>query len=93
MCNFSVTKVPRLCYSVGRKDYTMLILGFVYAVGVVFLYLRLERVLNVTGREPWVNAAVRHTVAACMALTWPILATVAAGAIITALLSPPDDPT
>lgn len=80
------------CYSVGRKGYTMLILGFVYAVGAVVLYLKLERVLNVTGSEPWVNAAVRHVVAACMGLTWPILAIVATGAIIVTLWSPPDDP-
>lgn len=79
-------------YSVSRKGYAMLILGFIYAVGVVFLYLRLERVLNVTGKEPWLNAAVRHTIAACLGLTWPILAVVATGAIITELLSPPNDP-
>ena len=81
------------CYSVGRKGYAMFILGLLYSIGVVLLYLRLECVLNVTGREPWLNAAVRHTVAACMALTWPVLAIVAAGAIIVTLWSPPDDPT
>lgn len=80
------------CYSVGRKGYTMLILGFLYAIGVVFLYLKLERTLNVTGREPWENAAVRHAVAACMGLTWPIMAIVTVGAIIVTLWSPPDDP-
>ena len=81
------------CYSVGRKGFTMLILGFVYSVGAVLVYLKLKRTLKITGREPWVNAAVRHVVAACLGLTWPILAVVAAGAIIVTLWSPPDDPT
>ena len=31
------------CYSVGRKGFTMLILGFVYSVGAVLVYLKLER--------------------------------------------------
>ena len=80
------------CYSVGRKGFTMLILGFVYSVGAVLVYLKLERTLKITGREPWLNTAVRHTVAFCMGLTWPVLLLVATGAVVTALLASSDDP-
>lgn len=80
------------CYSVGRKGFTMLILGFVYSVGAVLVYLKLERTLKITGREPWLNTAVRHMVAFCMGLTWPVLLLVATGAVVTALLASSDDP-
>ncbi len=70
----------------------MLILLAVYIFCAVLVGDFLNKKINVTGKQPWLNKLVGAILCFCLGLTWPVLAVGLLVAVIIALFSK-EDPT
>jgi uncharacterized membrane protein (DUF106 family) len=71
---------------------TMLILLAVYIFCAVLVGDFLNKKINVTGKQPWLNNLVSAILCLCLGLTWPVLAVGLLVAVVIALFSK-EDPT